>query len=231
MHEICNSNTFTKRGVMAMTEWLSSDGKLITTMSKLGQIIMLSVVGLLCCIPIITIGSSITSFYYAMVKSVRRERSYPVKEFFCSFKRTLGSGCFFTVLLGITGYLLYRNREYVAQAGNRNTLMMVIIYDALVFVFIGFMAYIFPALSRFQMKWSNLLKMALLMEFRHLPYTIGFLVGTIVCGYLLWVLPLPFWLILPGGWCYVSSIFMERILKIYTPQPQEGEDAWYYDEK
>lgn len=212
-----------------MAEWLSSDGKIITTMTKIGHIVLLNILCIVCCLPIITIGSSITSFYYAMVKSVRKERSYPTKEFFRSFKRTLLSGGVITISLILIGALFYINREYVAKGENTNSLTIVIIYDSLILLLLGFLTYIFPVLSRFQLKLSSLLKMALLMEFRHLPYTILLIIGTVICGYLLWVLPLPFWLILPGGWCYFSSFLLERILKVYMPKPQEGEDAWYYE--
>ncbi len=212
-----------------MTEWLSSEGKIITAMTKVGHIIMLNVLCILCCLPIITIGSSITSFYYAMVKTVRKERSYPVKEFFRSFKRTLFSGSFLTVILMLIGTLFYMNREYTAKNENASSLAVILIYDAFILLFLGFVTYVFPVLSRFQLNLGTIFKLALLMEFRHLPYTILLITGTILCGFLLWVLPLPFWLILPGGWCYLTSFLLERILKVYTPRPQEGEDAWYYE--
>ena len=212
-----------------MAEWLSSDGKIITTMTKIGHIIMLNVLCILCCLPVITIGSSITSFYYAMVKSVRKERSYPSREFFLSFKRTLLSGSFITIIVTLIGTLFYFNREYVAKGETMSSLILLIIYDVLMLLLLGFLTYVFPVLSRFQLKISTIVKMSLLMEFRHLPYTIILVSGTLLCGYLLLVLPLPFWLLLPGGWCYLSSYILERILKVYTPIPQEGEDAWYYE--
>ncbi len=212
-----------------MAEWLSSDGKIITTMTKIGHIIMLNVLCILCCLPVITIGSSITSFYYAMVKSVRKERSYPSREFFLSFKRTLLSGSFITIIVILIGTLFYFNREYVAKGETMSSLILLIIYDVLMLLLLGFLTYVFPVLSRFQLKISTIVKMSLLMEFRHLPYTIILVSGTLLCGYLLLVLPLPFWLLFPGGWCYLSSYILERILKVYTPIPQEGEDAWYYE--
>lgn len=212
-----------------MVEWLSSDGKIIATMTKIGHIIMLNILCILCCLPIITIGSSITSFYYAMVKTVRKERSYPAKEFFRSFKRTLLPGVFITIILIMFGAFLYMNREYVAKGENTNTLTLIIVYDAFILLLLGFLTYVFPVLSRFQLKLRSIFKMTLYMEFRHLPNTILLIIGTIFCGFLLWVLPLPFWLLLPGGWCYLSTFLLEHILKIYTPKPQEGEDAWYYE--
>ena len=56
-------------------------------MGKFFDAAVLSIVFTLCCIPVITIGPATTALYYATVKSVRRDRSYPIKEFFHSFKR------------------------------------------------------------------------------------------------------------------------------------------------
>ena len=36
-------------------------------------------------------------------------------------------------------------------------------------------------------------------------------------------------LLLPGGWCYVSTFLVEPILKKYMPPKQEGDDSWYYE--
>ena len=59
-------------------------------MSKFFDLMVLSLIFTVCCIPIVTIGPAITALYYSTVKNVRRDRSYAYKEFFHSFKRDLG---------------------------------------------------------------------------------------------------------------------------------------------
>ena len=88
--------------------FLSVDGKFIQFMTKTGQIIILNILWLLCCLPVFTIGAATTSFYYAMVKNIRHDRGYPVTEFFSSFKRTFWSGSIITVIAGLwIGLLIY----------------------------------------------------------------------------------------------------------------------------
>lgn len=215
---------------MHLSNIFNSDGKLVNCLNKIGQVIMLNVLFLICCIPIVTIGSSITAFYYAMIKAVRRERSYPAKEFFQSFKRTFVNGIIFTIgTIGI-GAIIYFNREYVAKQATASSPTMVIIYDILFILLILLLTFLFPVMSRFSLKATSLLRLAFIMALRHLPFSIALTAGTILCGMLLlWVLPIPFILILPGAWCYVSTFLVEPVLKKYMPKPQEGEDAWYYE--
>jgi hypothetical protein len=57
------------------------------------------------------------------------------------------------------------------------------------------------------------------------------LVGTVLTFWLLTeVLPIACILFLPGLWCYAATFPVEYVLRKYTPEPPEGEDAWYAEE-
>ena len=45
-------------------------------MSKVFDVIVLSLLWTLCCIPVITIGPATTALYYAIVKSIRKDRGW-----------------------------------------------------------------------------------------------------------------------------------------------------------
>ena len=53
---------------------------------KLGDIVAVSAWFFVCCIPVFTIGASISALYYAVNKSVCNNRGYVSQEFFRSFK-------------------------------------------------------------------------------------------------------------------------------------------------
>lgn len=88
-------------------KWCSWDGRFMGIVNGFGELIMLSVVFLVCCIPIVTIGPAVTSLYYAVIKSVRRGRGTPLGEFFSSMKRTMGKGILITVEIIAVGAALY----------------------------------------------------------------------------------------------------------------------------
>lgn len=48
-------------------------------MGKVADLIILNLLCILCCLPIVTIGPSLTALHYVTMKMVRNEESYIVK--------------------------------------------------------------------------------------------------------------------------------------------------------
>ena len=65
-----------------MGGFFSSDGPLYQFLDKVGHLVLLNIIWLLCCLPVATIIPATTAFYYATIKSVRRGHGYAFKEFF-----------------------------------------------------------------------------------------------------------------------------------------------------
>ena len=176
------------------------DGKFFGALTKVGEIIIANILFLVCCLPVVTAASSLTSFYYVTVKCVRKDRGTLIPEFFGSMKRTLGKGAALTVLL----------------------------YDVLLGVTAATAIYLFPVLSRFEMRLPQMVKLSFVMCLRYLPYTLLIAAGTALVGWLLFYkLPMACTLVLPGAWCLAITFLMEKALHHYMPKPEEGEEQWY----
>lgn len=228
-----------------MGEFFSSEGPLIGFLQKIGMLIVLSVLFLLCSFPLVTMGAAASALYYAVAKSVRRGRGYPTKEFFRAFKRNLKNGTVLTVIFGGFAALILYNREVLWQAssGEREmlseimmgspdggALTLYVIYDGMLLFLAMLTIYLFPILSRFVMKLSDIVKLSFVMSLRFFYVTALLMAGTGILLYLQWkVLPIPTILLLPGGWTYLSSFLLERVMRIYTADPRDGEDAWYLE--
>lgn len=228
-----------------MGDFFSSEGPLIGFLQKIGTLIVLSVLFLLCSLPLVTMGAAASALYYAVAKSVRRERGYPTKEFFRAFKRNLKNGTILTVIFGGLAALILYNREVLWQASagepgllgeimmgspDGGALTLYVVYDGIL-IFLAMLAvYLFPVLSRFAMKLTDLVKLSFVMSLRFFYFTILLVAGTGILIYLQWrILPIPTILLLPGGWTYLSSFLLEKAMKKYIPAPKEGEDAWYLE--
>lgn len=217
--------------------WCSWDGRFMEILNGIGELIMLSVVFLICCIPIVTIGPAITSLYYAVIKSVRRGRGTPLGEFFSSMKRTMGQGILITVEIIVVGaalYLGYRqavamNEAAAAGLAAHDGKVFATIYIILAILLAAMTVYMFPILSRFTMKTVNMWKLAFVMGIRFLPVTAAVIAGTAALIWIqIYVLPIPCIAFVPGCWCFAVTFMMEKVLLHYMPKPEEGEDAWYY---
>ncbi len=211
------------------------DNGFFSFLSKVCDIIFLSIIFVIFCIPVITIGPACTALYYATVKVIRRERGYVFREFFRSFKLNFKKaaivGILLTIVYIIVGFDLWA--AYKALDGSTLRFAMFGVYLAIAILALGFSVYVYPVLSRFDVSLRQLIKTVFIISLRHLPSTICMIIltGAAVLG----VYIIPFLLfVIPGVLVLLNSLVMERILKKYTPQTENGEDEnkkdeWYLE--
>ena len=63
------------------------ESPLFVFLGKLADLLILNILTLICCIPVFTIGASLTAMNYVALKMVRNEETYIVKSFFKSFRQ------------------------------------------------------------------------------------------------------------------------------------------------
>ena len=208
----------------------SPEGSVVYFLTKAGQVMLLNIIWFLSCIPIVTIGTATTSLYYAMMKNIRRNRSYPTTDYFASFKRTLKKGCALTFGILIWLLLLYHLQTTALATESATGLFLNKVYQALFVVTAAIVVYLFPVLSRFTLSLTGMLKLSFVMAVRYMGYTIVILVGTAALIWLwIYVLPMPTIFVWPGAWCFVCTFMIEKALRKYMPAPNGNEDAWYYE--
>ena len=87
-----------------MGSLFSLDSPLMRGMSKIADLLILNLLVILTCIPIITVGVSMSAMHYVLIKLSRNEGTSVVQMYFKSFKENFGQG---TVLwLGVIVDLL-----------------------------------------------------------------------------------------------------------------------------
>jgi uncharacterized membrane protein YesL len=199
-------------------------------MGKIFDVIFLSLIWLVLSLPIVTMGASTTALYYTTVKTIRRERGYTFKEFFNSFKMNFVISTIIWIILLLLGFMLYFNIRFAYATGGNLGFALLVAYSMMVLFIVGTAAYIFPVLSRFKMKFKDVIKTSAFMGMKHLPSTILFIIIIGLSVFALWYQPILS-ILLPTLSTLLYSLLMERILKKYTPKTgEEGEkDLWYLE--
>lgn len=215
-----------------MGSLFNMDNGIFSVLGKLFDIILLSIIWLICCIPIVTIGPSTTAMYYTVVKVIRRNRGYIAREFFHSFKQNLLEGIIAWVIMLVLGMLLMFNVELSGQLPGKLNLVMSYCYRVFFVLLICISIYVFPNLSRFDLKILQLFKTSLIMAIKHLPSTIGMLLIVMVSVAITAITIIGIFF-MPALCLLGVSLLMERVLKKYIPQADEGEetkkDEWYLE--
>ncbi|QHQ61834.1 DUF624 domain-containing protein [Anaerocolumna sedimenticola] len=216
-----------------MGNFFNMDNGFFTALGKFVDLIIISLVWLILCIPVITIGPATTSLYYAVVKVIRRERGYLVREFFHSFKTNFKTGLVAGVILTILFIVLAFDRRFATTMTGKQSFILLSVFNAMIFLLICVALYIFPLLSRFTMGIRQLFKTAVFMAMKHLPTTILLIIIFAAISLGTYIMPIAI-LITPALCILLMSFLLERVFKKYMPEKSDeaessGRDEWYLE--
>ena len=159
-----------------MNRFFNMDNKFFVFMGRVADLLLLNFLCILCCIPIVTAGASITALYYVTLKMARDEESYIARSFFRSFKQNFKQATIINIIMLLTAAVLFIDLR-IAKAGSGamyKGLFSLFIAFALIYAMI--LLYIYPILSKFFNSVKNTFVNAFLMSVRHLPLTLLMLV-------------------------------------------------------
>jgi uncharacterized membrane protein YesL len=219
-----------------MGNFFNMDNPVFTGIGKICDLFVLSILWILLCLPVITIGPANTAIYYTTAKVIRKDRGYLIREFFKSFrlnfKRAALAGLVLTLISLLLVFDISWARTNMKQIPQYGSILLGIFY-VLSFFVACLIIYVFPILSRFEMKTMQLFKAAAFMAARHLPSSLAMLMINLVCIVAGRCIPILIF-ILPALSVLLNSFFMERILKKYTPKSEgspedSGKDEWYLE--
>lgn len=218
-----------------------SEGTLLGFFNKMGNALVVGILFLACSIPVITLGTSATAAYYAMMKSVRCERSYPVKEFFSAFKRNLLKGILYTVALLLIGAVLGFDLFYAGalkaagmeagRLGDGSNTVISIAYGICAAFTAVFALWIFPVISRFDISVKRTVILTFTIAVKYFYFTLALAAIAAVSAVLIWKLSVGFILVIPAAVFYGATYIIEPAFRHYIQKPEEGEDDWYYTGK
>lgn len=217
-----------------MGNLFNMDNAFFRFMGKLFDVVALNLVFIIVCIPIVTIGPAISALYYASVKSIRRDRSYPIKEFFKAFKRDFKQSFIVGLILVLAAAIIYVDIRFVVDYIKNDFTAMRYVYLVIGLVISFISVYIFPLISRFSLKISGLFRLSFYLAIRHLLTTIVSIIllfGGFVLVYISAGLALLFVPVLAN---LLISIMMEKVLikcmdLVQTNENYEDKDQWYLD--
>lgn len=209
-----------------MEGFFSTEGPLISFLDKLGRIIILTLLWIVCCLPVFTIGASSTAFYYSMVKTVRYERSSGCKEFLKCFKRVFKQSIIPSLgFLVITAILIVD----ILYWSNKNTTTAYIslnLCTVFLILLIPYCAFYFAIASRFKLKFKKSFEFTALMMLRALPVSFAILVSVLLMAFIIYVFYIAI-IFVPGLVCFGFTYLFENVFKKYIPKPKDGEELWY----
>ena len=150
-----------------MDRFFNMDNKFFQIMSRMADLIILNLLCLVCCLPIITIGASISSLYYMTMKMVRDEESYIVRGFFHAFKQNFKQSIPINLIMLLGGGILLLDFRIVnlSLTGTLSHVLK-IVFMMMGLFYIMIYIYVYPLLAKFYNTVRNTFTNALLMADR-----------------------------------------------------------------
>lgn len=186
------------------------------------DLVYVSVLWLVCSIPVVTIGAASTALYDTVVHCIRRREEGLLSRFFSTFRAEFKTATL-SWLLWLAGLVLCALLAVylLANGDGAQGFLFRINLVILLVVAAGSLVWVFPVLSRFTMGFGGLNLAAVKLVFSHLPATLvmGVLLALAALACYTWLYPL---LLLPGLVALLDSFYMERVFTKLASQGGEG---------
>lgn len=216
-----------------MDRIFNMDNKFFVFMGKVADLIILNLLCIVCCIPIITAGASITAMFYVTLKMVRNEESYIVRGFFKSFKENFKQATIIHLIMLITAILLFLDLRIVNQMEGSFYRVLFVIFLAFSILYLMIFIYIYPILAKFYNTIKATFTNSFLMAIRHLPYTILMIIISAIPIALFFipdakVMSTVMMICMLLGFstvAYCNSFFFVKIFDHYIPKEEEPADS------
>ncbi len=141
-------------------------------LGKMADMMWLNILTLICCIPIITAGASLTALHYMALKIVRNEECYITRGFFKSFKENFKQATIIWLLMLVVIILLVGDFLIMKYSGLEFSKVLQIIIVAVGVLFTFTAMFVFPVLAKFDNTTWRTIKNAFLMSIMQFPKTI-----------------------------------------------------------
>ena len=156
-----------------MNRIFGMDSGVMRFLTLVANLAILNVLFIVCSLPVVTLGASLTALNYVALQMIRQEDSYIMRGFFRGFKQNFLQATAIWLILLAAGIFLWLDYWSVSQyfTGAMRTVMLVgltVLADMWVMVFL----YVFALQARYENTVKQTMKNALFMALLRLPYTV-----------------------------------------------------------
>lgn len=199
--------------------FFDSENSLWEWMGKIPELLALSVLWLVCCLPVVSVVPATCALYDAVSRNLRPNEKGAFRRFFRTFAKELGRGILMSLLwLFVAAVLFLGGRVITSQAQSSNLAAAYgLVYQILTLLPVGAFLWTAALESRFVYPFWQLHKNGLLFTFSYLPQTGLMLLLCLLAVLACWYVPILI-LIMPAILAVLLSIPMEKVFANYMPE-------------
>lgn len=209
-----------------MGKFFDMDNSFFRFMGKIADLIMLNILFILGCIPILTIGTSVSATYYVALKMVRGHEPYIAKNYFKAFKENLLQTVLVELIMAVITFVLYLDYYLIYNPNTSLGTGSLILMIAISIIYGMITLYIFPYIAQFKNTIPRIIQNCLFMSIRHFGQTITLFMVTMIPVWALFLLGFQYYSLFIimlfffgfSGIMFVNSIVFVKVFDKYIPE-------------
>lgn len=215
-----------------MKNLFNIENPVFQALARLADLVILSLLCLVCCVPVFTIGPALTALHKTVYDLTLERCSGTMRTFFRAFRQNFRQGLIAGVIAMLAAASLacdfFLLRSYT---GNSMYTFFLCLVFLLLFLAVGIAAYLFPLIARYENSLRQHFQNALLLMIRYLPKTIlmFFLhlspLLLLIFAPQMFVYTLPFWIFIgPGILAQADAFLLRPIFHALEKPAEESEE-------
>ena len=202
-----------------MSNLAGSDSAVLRWAGKLGTFLGLSLLWLLCCLPLVTMFPASVALYDCVVHCVHGDEDGVFRRFFVTLRDEVFRGILINLLwLGVLTVFI-AGFGIVNTLGEGNSVFAVYsaIYAGTLVIPLSMLAWMIPLQARFQFGFFELHRKAMSFAIVHLPTTAA-MIGILLLGVLVSIVILPMLVLIPAILVTMQAALTEKVLKRFEEE-------------
>lgn len=198
-------------------------------LNNIGDIVVANLLFILCSIPLVTIGPSLTALYHCTLRTVKGNSYGTIKTFFRAFKENFVQSIIIWLGIAAVGFVLVTNIRFLGSESGEAGNVLMILSEGVAVLLVIFALYVFPVIAAFSSNTASQIKNAFIFAFMRFPYTVLMLIVSVFPMYMTYqdykLMPLwaCCWFFFGFGLtAYVNSLMLYRLFRPYLEKEEDG---------
>ena len=207
-----------------MNKLFDLNSPFMRVLSRMADLVFVSILWVICCIPIITIGPATAAMYHVTLKLARKEDVHVISCFFQGFKNNFKQGVILNIIFLVVGTVIFLDYFIMSNAEGTAGMLTSTCFFVMGIWLLCIMFYAYPLQAQFYNPIRRTLKNAAILSMQKFRNTvIVFLLNMLPVILLLVsvdtmkfvILTAPFWVALaPGLGAFLCA---KRFVKLFDP--------------
>lgn len=195
--------------------FFTADNPVFNFISRIGDMMMLSLLWFVTSLPIITIGASTTALFDGCIRIIRARDSSVTKDFFRAFKSNFKQSTVIFLIMAVIGGVIFADLYFWANSEMSYADVMNYLSIGIAVIYAATLLYVFPVQSVFENTIKATLRTAFLMSLKHWYITLGLLAGAFAISYICYIFPVVAYIFLIIGTGIFGMIYSLQFVNVF----------------